>query len=558
MFQENMSNPTLKKSEGEKRMNVNDDTKRLFQLIFREQNKAERPNDERPKIQVSDLISKMAFYYEKIRNSVDYKEENLLRKNAIERILRRLIVIEGTITVRNAGKISNNLLIELIRAGYLPNNQIPEEKIDEVARVLSRYLKLKVFSAPAMKAKQIQERREMTTWIISLAASDIEETLGRNQVDMMIVDSMYDIMTRFVELPEGSKFEKQKNIQIYLSIYRKFLKFDNDMLSFILFKYYNNQWKELDDEGIKNVALKLPEIRQVVEKQLDHPLAKQLDRIASRYTVYFNILRDVIEDDPKACYESFKSDPKAFPRQIKKMANARYQNAKSKLWRAAVRSIVYIFITKSVFAFILEVPATQFFGEKLNGFTLAINVMFPALLLFFIVLFTRVPGDDNTEKVVEGIEEIIFEEKVRTEPFRLRKPVKRGAIIGTIFGIFYIATFFISVSLIVTVLSRIGFTWVSIVIFLFFLAFVSFFSIRIRRNAKEYIIVEKKENLFSFIVDFFYIPIVTVGKWLSEKFSRLNVFVFILDFIIEAPFKIFVEIAEEWTKYVKERKEDIV
>jgi hypothetical protein len=38
----------------------------------------------------------------------------------------------------------------------------------------------------------------------------------------------------------------------------------------------------------------------------------------------------------------------------------------------------------------------------------------------------------------------------------------------------------------------------------------------------------------------------------------VNVFVFILDFIIEAPFKIFVEITEEWTKYVKERKDDIV
>jgi len=31
-----------------------------------------------------------------------------------------------------------------------------------------------------------------------------------------------------------------------------------------------------------------------------------------------------------------------------------------------------------------------------------------------------------------------------------------------------------------------------------------------------------------------------------------------LDFIIEAPFKIFVDIAEQWTKYVRERKEDIM
>jgi len=54
------------------------------------------------------------------------------------------------------------------------------------------------------------------------------------------------------------------------------------------------------------------------------------------------------------------------------------------------------------------------------------------------------------------------------------------------------------------------------------------------------------------------VPIISVGKWLSEKFSQVNIFVFILDFIIEAPFKIIIEITEDWAKYVKERKDDIV
>ena len=71
-------------------------------------------------------------------------------------------------------------------------------------------------------------------------------------------------------------------------------------------------------------------------------------------------------------------------------------------------------------------------------------------------------------------------------------------------------------------------------------------------------IIEPKETIFSLLLDFFYVPIVTAGKWLAEKFSRINIFVFILDFIIEAPFKIFVETADEWTKYVKERKEDMM
>jgi len=136
--------------------------------------------------------------------------------------------------------------------------------------------------------------------------------------------------------------------------------------------------------------------------------------------------------------------------------------------------------------------------------------------------------------------------------------VSRGKALGAIFGIIYTITFFLTFGAVIWVLDKIKFNWISIVIFLFFLALVSFFAIRIRKNIRELIVVEQKENILSFFSDFFYVPIVSAGKWISEKFDKVNVFVFILDFIIEAPFKIFVEIAEEWTKYVKERKDEIV
>ena len=95
------------------------------------------------------------------------------------------------------------------------------------------------------------------------------------------------------------------------------------------------------------------------------------------------------------------------------------------------------------------------------------------------------------------------------------------------------------------------------IIFLFFLAFVSFFSIVVTKGVKELMIIERKENLLSFLVDLFYMPIIIAGKWLSSSFSKINIFIFIFDFILEAPFKILVEIAEDWTKYVRERRENM-
>lgn len=552
-----MVNPTLSKI-ADKALTANNNTKRLFQIVFRDQNKNEAKDDDSPKIKVSELISKMAFYYEKIRNTVDYKEEHLLRKNAIERILKRLIVIEGSITVKNSRNIALHLLTELIRAAYLPNNSIKEEMIDVIAATLEKYLKLRRDAHMVLKDVSIKERGEMVNWILAIAACDIEEQLGRSKADLAVIDYMYEILTKHIEFPDGMENEKNRNIQIYLAIYRKYLKFDKDMLTYILFKYYNADWLNPKDEDIAKIGEKILLLKAAIERQLEHPMAHQISVIAGRYTVFFTVLLDVIRENPVGIYEDFKRDPKAFPRQIKNKAAKRYAEARSKLWRAGVRSIIYIFITKSLFAIMLEVPATRWFGEVINNVSLTINICFPAVLLFLIILFTQLPSDKNSLKIVEGVNEIVFEGKERKEPFKLRRQKKRGAALNTVFGIIYSITFFLSFGAVIWTLVQINFTFVSITIFLFFLAFVSFFSIRIRRLAKEYVVLEPSDNLLSLFVDFFYIPIVRAGKWLSEKFSRINVFVFILDFIIEAPFKVFVEIAEEWTRYVKERKEDIV
>ncbi len=553
-----MDNPTISKKT-ESSLTPTKRVKKLFQAIYHSQNTLQK-TDDTPRIKVSDIISKMAFYYEKIRNSVDYKEEHLLRKNAIERILKRHIVIEGAISIKalDSLAISKHLITELIRAGYLPNDTLPETKIDEIGEVISKYLSLRHHSQQVVKHQSSEEKNGILAWIISVAASDIEERLGKSQVDVAVIDYMYEILSENIKLPKNSPYHEEKDVQIFLGIHRSLLKFDREMLSFILFKYYNSNWQEASNADIEQTAVDILALKKAINDQIDHPLAEQLNRIISRYTVFFSILIDVIAESPEGVYECFSKDPKAFPRKIKQVCATRYKEARAKLWRAAVRSIIYIFITKSIFVLILEIPATKFFGEEMNISSLIINILFPALLLFFIVFFTRLPSEANTDKIVEGIEEIVFSEKQKRETFKLRKGIKRGAVMNATFGILYIVTFFISFGIVVWGLNKIDFNWVSIIIFLFFLAFVSFFSIRIRKNARELIIVPPKENILSFFADFFYVPIVVAGKWLSEKFSRLNVFVFILDFIIEAPFKIFVEIAEEWTNYVKERKEDIV
>jgi len=559
-------------------VNINDNAKKLFQIIYSEKNKIEDQTDDVPRIKVSSLISRLSFFYEKIRNAVDYDEEHLLRKNAIARILRRQIIIEGVVKETDSAKISEHLLIELIRGSYLSNNKIPEKKIKEVAVMLEKYINLKnqisskinsdlTLRVDINKAKDlINQKNNLIHWLLTLAACEIEENLAPNPVKQIIVKNLFDVLSKNIKLPADFSNEADLEIQIYLSISRNFLKFDVDMLSFVLFKYYNSGWldfnlneilSENDLNRIKVIAENFGELKKIIDDQIKLPLGKRLDKIVKPYSLYASILAETIENSPAKVYSELQKDENNFIAAIRKVCQEKYKKAKTRLWRVAVRSIIYIFLTKSIFVFLIEVPAIKFFHEPLNLITLGINIAFPVALLFVIVSLTRRPGVNNTDKIINGIKEITFVGSERKQAMILHRPDRRNWFKDSLFKLIYVAAFFVSVYYIIKVLTFINFNWVSIIIFLFFLAFVSFFSVRTTIGVKELIVVERKENILTLLLDLFYMPIILVGRWLSSSFSKINIFIFFFDFIIESPFKVLVEIADDWTKYVHERRDNI-
>ncbi len=554
-------------------LTANENSKKLLQAIYRAQNGSSKDKGDQPRIKVSSVISRMSFFYEKIRNAVDYKEEYLLRKEAIERILRRQILIEGTVKDENPEEISRHLLTELIRGGYLPNNQLPVTLIGEIGQVIKKYLfirdeaiaqiiqnsdQVSLIKKDLVKFKQeISQRSQLIGWLLAVCASEIESRLGNDQVLTQTINNLYQYLLDNVELDNHEDLAGDLPIQLYLSISRNFTKLDDDMLSFILFKYYIADWQNLEPDKWLAVAKKIFDLKTAINQQLQHPLTEPVNKITKHYSVFMRVLLDVFKSDPVGIYASFKSDPKAFPRQIKKVCETNYGKAKNLLWRAAVRSIIYIFLTKSVLVVALEIPANKFFHEPISWGALFFNAIFPAGLLFFSVLMTKLPNGDNTDKIIAGINELIFEENRRNDKIKVRLPRHDTNLLVKIFNCIYFLTFVITFSGIIWALNKIHFTWVSTAIFLFFLVFVSFFIIRIKRVTNELRVVDNKESLWRILFDIFTLPVMAVGKWLSEKFDKMNVFVFLLDFIIETPFKFFVDVAEDWTNYVNDRRNQI-
>jgi hypothetical protein len=139
--------------------------------------------------------------------------------------------------------------------------------------------------------------------------------------------------------------------------------------------------------------------------------------------------------------------------------------------------------------------------------------------------------------------------------FRVRRPWKRHTLL--VFSAIYAATFLLSYGLIAWGLVLLDFHFVSILIFLFFLSLVMFFGIRIRGREREVVVETKKVNIVSVLVDMFTLPFIRVGRELSLAAPRLNVFLFFMDFIVEAPFKMAIELLESWFAFVKEKKEEV-
>ena len=82
-------------------------------------------------IKVNESVGQAAFYYEKLRNSLDWQDEHLFLKNAIKRTLRRRIYLG--MNQRDTAKV---LLRDLVWAKYFLNESVPLSYIDEVAAIL--------------------------------------------------------------------------------------------------------------------------------------------------------------------------------------------------------------------------------------------------------------------------------------------------------------------------------------------------------------------------------------------------------------------------------------
>lgn len=487
-------------------------------------------------IETTKTASSLALIYESARNAVEFRAEHLIRQAAIERILKRRLFLN-----QKSEKLASLLIKELVWARYIRSDSVGKEKISEVALIIEKYRSL--------LSDNLQNG--LSNRILEIASCEIEESLAFNPLPQVISNYVFEVLRERIDLEEND--EKIKSIQIYIAVERGFGKNSDGFIAYKLLKTLLPSWFKKDIR-LEEIKSEFYDTLSFISAQFEYPLADYLRREVFFSSAPFNLLQEMVNRYGEDITEIIKSKDK-LNKEAETVLNDLYKEVRDKLSRASVRSIIYIFLTKIVIGVLLELPIDILFG-KVNYLSLGINLSFPPLLMFLLNLDIKLPDDENTERVISLLDEYFYsQEKPRVKFISLKPGLEK---VKKVFWLFYIVMYGITFGGIVWFLTKLGFNPVSQVIFLFFLCVVSFFAYRVRGIAKDYSLESEKESLVSSIKDFIFLPVIKVGQWLSLKIAGFNVLSFVLDFIIEAPLKVFLEVFEEWIHFVREKKEEIV
>ncbi len=526
-------------------------------------------------IHVDEVASKVAAFYEKIRGIIDWKEEHLLKRSAIERILKRRFFSQLDITNGNLTKevlIAEPLVLELIRGGHFPKDKIEESKIKEVQRAIDKYvfiLNQAGAAAPGdspeaslapKKREQKKSKLQLYSWISGIAACEIEEILSPFSKERSLINYMFELMKERIKVNEGiikvrGMNDKEINTQIYITVQRALFKLDAPIISYHLLKYRYSEWTNLPEFQLNEVAKNIYSIKESIEKDLNHPLSDKFYQICEKYDTLYLLLGDVISENPMEVKEKISS-PETLESSIREAYKKRVKTLKSRLARAAFYATLSIFLTNIVSLLAIEYPATKIFTGEFKFWAIGVDILGPTFLMFLLVITIKPPKKENQEQVVMETMKIVYETE-KKDIYEVKIFPKRSVVFGAIINFFYFLGFCAILALIIWGLYQVNFPPFSYIIFVIFLSLIAFAGAKIRQRAKELQVIEEKETFFHLLVDPFAVPVVQLGKWLTIKWKRYNIIAAFFSALIDMPFTLFIEFIEQWRYFLKEKKEKI-
>jgi len=517
------------------------------------------PQEKVPVIHVDEIASKVASAYETVIRVINWKEEQLVRRTAIERKLKRRLITEisGMKLANNINseKAAETLVLESIRGGHLPNDQIPQNKIGVVQKILDKYIYI---LKRDLSSKNRKNRVQFYNWTLEIAACEIEETLAPPIRENTLISSMATLMENRIQMnPLDIINDEDKRIQIFIAVHRTLFHLDDPIISYRLLKYRHSNWNDASLETIEKIANNITEIRKDLDKDLHHPLSGKFFKICERYDTLWLLLKDILDSliKKEGDIKEKLNDQKALKNILREAYDKRLKTLRRRLIKMAIFSTLSILIANSVSLFLVEVPLAKWLYGHFNPKAMAADIIAPTILMLFLTITTKKPPKNNLAVITEEIGKIVYSKK-RNDIYEIKSSKGINYIFNFFITLFYLVAIVISLGAIIWALRFFGLPPTSIFINTMIVAVIIFSGLVIRQRAKE-ITVDEKSTVWEFVLDVLSIPVAKLGQWLSSKWKKYNVVSVFVTALIDMPFLAFINFIESWSSFLKEKKAEI-
>lgn len=475
--------------------------------------------------------------YEQLRNAAENTEEHLLVQNAIRRFYKQLFVTRDEGLIRTSG---NELAIELTYAGYVVNNSLSKDQLDNISKLASEHYKA---------YEHLQQRHGInadisTGWVLDTLSAGIARSISLVQKDTAFISIAYEYFEKLArkEYTDTSLDDDEYGAALFVAVHKALLKSNTAVIRTALLGRYE---VTVNDEE-RYVAY-----NQRIDALLHSPVTDKFYYMADRQGAPLRIVRRMIEDKPT--FLQLLPRREAFLDAFEQQVNREYSSIMTRVNRAIVRSVIFLIITKFLVGIAIEVPYDIWVNGHVMWQPLLINLCFPPLYMVALRLTLNLPGYANTKALVDRVDTMFYGDGSMLMKKR-SSPLNRY---GSVFSALYVLLSLIVFGAVVWLLLMLGFELVHIAIFFVFVSAASFLGFRLSRLIRELEVVRSSSNGFTFLRDAIYLPFVVVGRWMSEKYAQVNVVALILDMMIELPLKTILRLVRQWGAFIDDRKDRI-
>lgn len=476
------------------------------------------------KVHVTGAGRVLTYAYEQLRNAAEYAEDHLLQY-AIKRFYKRIFIARDEELIKSSGE---ELIVELTMAGYLQNDSITTETIKQIDKLASGYY-----------GAQIKFGRD--TWALEVLSVEVEQLLAVNLKKDIFSQFVYEYFLKVIK-PKRALGRMVPNFEIilFVAVYRTLFKFDDAAVRSVILRRYQQ----------KPESGNFRQTNEMVDKVLSSKYLDKLCRIVNRQSAPFRILWRLVDRDQDV--NQIFSSRENFLSIFKKQIDNEYEQVETKINKGIVKSVVFLIITKFLIGIAIEIPYDFAVRGAISWLPLTINLLFPPIFMILLRFTLQLPSSANEQNLIDTVDNLLYGDD---QSIAISKQPRAG--LGTKFNIMYVAFSIFVFGGVAAWLYSIGFEWLHLIVFYVFLSAASFLGFRLSRLIRDIEVGEGQQSGIALLRDFFYLPFVVVGRWMSEKYAQVNIVALILDVAIELPLKSILHLVRQWGIFIANKKDEI-